>query len=223
MKKNILWMLTGLASILICGLTVTTMSACSSDDDKNDKVDATVEKEIMYAVQISDDVLKVANVEVNYVDQTGAKKKEALSSAQWTKSQKLNNTSPLAQGIWVKITPKTNVASGTYQLKVTTGVACKATLANGNSIMDFSGNDPEAAPVTAQTAEEIADWCSKSPTGGLLVDPSGYCKQQHVDFGGNNDDWPENVAAVCGLCELFSWLWVFDDLPEDFCDKPCGR
>ena len=35
----------------------------------------------MYAVQISDDVLKVANVEVNYVDQTGAKKKEALSSA----------------------------------------------------------------------------------------------------------------------------------------------
>ena len=120
-------MLTGLASILICGLTVTTLSACSSDDDKNDKADATVEKEIMYAVQISDDVLKVANVEVNYVDQTGAKKKEALSSAQWTKSQKLNNTSPLAQGIWVKITPKTNVASGTYQLKVTTGVACKAT------------------------------------------------------------------------------------------------
>ena len=210
MKKNVLTML---AAILICGLTVTTLSACSSDDDKNDKADATVEKEIMYAVQISDDVLKVANVEVNYVDQTGAKKKEALSSAQWTKSQKLR----------VKITPKTNVASGTYQLKVTTGVACKATLANGNTIMDFSGNDPEAAPVTAQTAEEIADWCSKSPTGGLLVDPSGYCKQQHVDFGGNNDDWPENVAAVCGLCELFSWLWVFDDLPEEFCDKPCGR
>ena len=220
MKKNILWML---AAILICGLTVTTMSACSSDDDKNDKADATVEKEIMSAVQISDDVLKVANVEVNYVDQTGAKKKEALSSTQWSKSQKLNNTSPFAQGIWVKITPKTNVASGTYQLKVTTGVACKATLANGNSIMDFSGNDPQKAPVTAQTAEEIADWCSKSPTGGLLVDPSGYCKQQHVDFGGNLYEMPEDVAAVCGLCELISWLWVFDDLPEDVCDKPCGR
>ena len=73
MKKNLLTML---AAILICGLTVTTMSACSSDDDKNDKADATVEKEIMYAVQISDNVLKVANVEVNYVDQTGAKKKD---------------------------------------------------------------------------------------------------------------------------------------------------
>ena len=68
MKKNILWML---AAILICGLTAVMMSACSSDDDKNDKADATVEKEIMYAVQISDDVLKVANVKVNYVDQTG--------------------------------------------------------------------------------------------------------------------------------------------------------
>ena len=209
MKKNILWMLTGLAAILICGLTVTTLSACSSDDDKNDKADATVEKEIMYAVQISDDVLKVANVEVNYVDQTGAKKKEALSSAQWTKSQKLNNTSPLAQGIWVKITPKTNVASGTYQLKVTTGVACKATLANGNSIMDFSGNDPEAAPVTAQTAEEIADWCSKSPTGGLLVDPSGYCKQQHVDFGGN---YPHKRSkADC----IFGCFFINLFLPEE--------
>ena len=221
MKKNILWMLTGLAAILICGLTAVTLSACSSDDDN--KTEGKTEVTMMYVVKVTDDVLKVADVEVNYIDQRGAKKKEALSSAQWTKSQKLNNTSPLAQGIWVKITPKTNVASGTYQLKVTTGVACKATLANGNTIMDFSGNDPEAAPVTAQTAEEIADWCSKSPTGGLLVDPSGYCKQQHVDFGGNFDDMPENVAAVCGLCELFSWLWVFDDLPEEFCDKPCGR
>ena len=195
MKKNLLWML---AAIFVCGLTAVTLSACSSDDDKNDKPDATVEKEIMYAVQISDDVLKVANVEVNYVDQTGAKKKEALSSAQWTKSQKLNNTSPLAQGIWVKITPKTNVASGTYQLKVTTGVACKATLANGNSIMDFSGNDPQKAPVTAQTAEEIADWCSKSPTGGLLVDPSGYCKQQHVDFGGNYPHKRSKADCIVG-------------------------
>lgn len=220
MKKNILWML---AAILVCGFTVSTMSACSSSDDKNDTTDATVEKEIMYAVQISDDVLKVANVEVNYVDQTGAKKKEALSSTQWKRSQKLNNASPLAQGVWAKITPKTNVASGNYQLKVTTAVACKATLANGKSIMDFSGNDPQKAPVTAQTAAEIADWCSKSPTGGLLVDPSGYCKQQNVDFGGNLYEMPEDVAAVCGLCELISWLWVFDDLPEDVCDKPCGR
>ena len=216
MKKNLLWML---AAIFVCGLTAVTLSACSSDDDKNDKADASVEKEIMYAVQISDDVLKVANVEVNYVDQTGAKKKEALSSAQWTKSQKLNNTSPLAQGIWVKITPKTNVGSGTYQLKVTTGVACKATLANGNSIMDFSGNDPEEAPVTAQTAEEIADWCSKSPTGGLLVDPSGYCKQQHVDFGGNARQ-TEIPIIECYACRFFDF--IFDE-KSAYCEEICKK
>ncbi len=46
MKKNLLWML---AAIFVCGLTAVTLSACSSDDDKNDKADATVEKEIMYA------------------------------------------------------------------------------------------------------------------------------------------------------------------------------
>ena len=217
MKKNLLWML---AAIFVCALTAVTLSACSSDDDKNDKADATVEKEIMYAVQISDDVLKVANVEVNYVDQTGAKKKEALSSTQWKKSQKLNNTSPFAQGIWVKITPKTNVASGTYQLKVTTGVACKATLANGNTIMDFSGNDPEEAPVTAQTAEEIADWCSKSPTGGLPVDPSGYCKQQHVDFGGNYPH--KRTKADCIVGCFFINLFLPEEDEWD-CQHDCSE
>ena len=206
MKKNFLWIL---AAFLICGLTVTTMSACSSDDDKNDNGNATVEKEIMYAVRISDDVLKVANVEVNYVDQTGAKKKEALSSTQWSKSQKLNNTSPLAQGIWAKITPKTNVASGNYQLKVTTAVACKATLANGKSIMDFSGNDPEEAPVTAQTAEEIADWCSLSPTISFAIDQTGYSKQQHVDFGGNYESGFINLRPIC------EWILSFFGYEDD--------
>ena len=66
MKKNILWMLTGLAAILICGLTVTTMSACSSDDD--DKTEGKTEVTMMYAVKVTDDVLKVADVEVNYID-----------------------------------------------------------------------------------------------------------------------------------------------------------
>lgn len=131
----------------------------------------------------------------------------------------MNNTSPFAQGIWVKITPKTNVASGTYQLKVTTGVACKATLANGNTIMDFSGNDPEAAPVTAQTAEEIADWCSKSPTGGLLVDPSGYCKQQNVDFGGNARQ-TEIPVIECYACRFFDYIFGSE---SDSCEEICKK
>ena len=181
MKKNILWML---AAILTCGLTVTTMTACSSSDD--DKTDGQPQKEILYVVKISDDVLKVANVEVNYVDQTGAKKKESMTSTMWTKNYKLSNAASLNQGIWAKITPKTNIQEGTYLLKVISGVACKTTSADGKISMGTANNNPDEPATAAKTADEIAAWCAKSPTSGLLVDPSGSCKQQHVDFGGNS-------------------------------------
>ena len=184
MKKNILWML---AAILTCGLTVTAMSACSSDDD--DKTEAKAEKEIFYAVRLSDDVLKVADVEVNYVDQTGSKKKETMVSKAWSKTYKLSNSTPLEQGIWAKITPKANAQAGTYLLKVVSGLACKTTLANGESSLETCNSDPDVAPATAKTAEEIAAWCAKSPTSGLLVDPSGTSKEQYVDFGGNSSFW----------------------------------
>ena len=73
MRKNLLWMI---AAILVCGLTVTMWSACSSSDDDN-KTEPEQETEVlmMYVVEVSADVLKVADVEVNYMDQTGAKKK----------------------------------------------------------------------------------------------------------------------------------------------------
>ena len=181
MKKNILWML---AAILTYGLTVTTMTACSSSDD--DKTDGQPQKEILYVVKISDDVLKVANVEVNYVDQTGAKKKESMTSTMWAKNYKLSNATSLNQGIWAKITPKTNIQEGTYLLKVISGVACKTTSADGKISMGTSNSNPDEPATAAKTADEIAAWCAKSPTSGLLVDPSGSCKQQHVDFGGNS-------------------------------------
>ena len=81
MKKNLLTML---AAIFICGLTAVTLSACSSDD--NDKTEGKTEVTMMYVVKVSDDVLKVADVEVNYIDQTGAKKKEKLSTTEWKKT-----------------------------------------------------------------------------------------------------------------------------------------
>ena len=117
MKKNLLWML---AAILICGLTVTTMSACSSDDD--DKTEGKTEVSMMYFVKVSDDVLKVADVEVNYIDQMGAKKKEKLSTTEWKKTFS-TNTLPVTEGVWAKMTPKTNIGSGSYSLQVTTALA----------------------------------------------------------------------------------------------------
>ena len=195
MRKNLLKILTcGRAAILTCGLTVTLLSACSSDDDpKTESPQEQADVQMTYAVEVTDDVLKVASVEVNYVDQTGAKQKEVMTSKKWIKALD-TKTLPLTEGLWARITPKSAVASGNYQLKVITVAGYEAQLANGKKIFDGYGSDPEAAPTAAQTAEEVAAWCAKSPTVGFTVSKEGYAKQTSVDFGGNDggSDKPDN-------------------------------
>ena len=201
MKKNLLTML---AAILFCGLAVTAMSACSSDNDNKTETPQEQTLKMFYVVEVSDDVLKVADVEVNYVDQTGAKQKEVMTSKKWIKALDAK-TLPLTEGLWAKITPKSAVASGNYQLKVTTVAGYEAQLANGKSIFDGYGSDPEAAPTTAQTADEVAAWCAQSPTVGFTVSKEAYAKQTKVDFGGNDDDDSDNGLATW-LCEKFMIL-----------------
>ena len=187
-----------LAAIMFCGFTVTAMSACSSDDETPQE--QTVK--MFYVVEVSDDVLKVADVEVNYVDQTGAKQKEVMTSKEWIKELD-TKTLPLTEGLWAKITPKSAVASGNYQLKVTTAAGYEAKLANGKSIFDGYGSDPDAAPTAAQTAEEVATWCAKSGTVAFTVSKEGYAKQTKVDFGGNGGDDDSDNGLATSICRWF--------------------
>ena len=216
MRKNLLTML---AAIMICGLTVTMLSACSSDNDNNDAPQEQAVK-MFYVVEVSDDVLKVADVEVNYVDQTGAKQKEVMTSKEWIKELD-TKTLPLTEGLWAKITPKSAVASGDYQLKATMAACYEAKLTNGKSVFDGYGIDPEAAPTTAQTAEEVAAWCAQSPTLAFTVSKEGYTKETEVDFGGNGR-WIVNGESNPYLMstEELGCLWLaswFDYIPEG-CD-----
>ena len=209
MRKNILWML---AAILTCGLMVTALSACSSDDDKTE---AKPEVTMMYYLKVSDDVLKVADVEVNYVDQTGAKKKEALTSAEWKKTFSANAL-PLTEGLWAKITPKAAVGAGNYQLYVTTAAGYQAKLATGKNVADAYGNNPEAAPTAAQTADEVATWCAQSGTVAFTVSETGYTKATEVDFGGNNGrGTTHDDEYFTDICKFFFRLF---GLSESDCD-----
>ena len=194
-------LIAGLTAIMICGLTVTMLSACSSDDDNKTEPPQEQAVKMFYVVEVSDDVLKVADVEVNYVDQTSAKQKEVMTSKKWIKALD-TKTLPLTEGLWARITPKSTVASGDYQLKVITVAGYQAQLANGKSIFDGYGSDPEAAPTAAQTAEEVAAWCAKSPTVGFTVSQEGYANQTSVDFGGNDSDDPDNGLAT-DICRWF--------------------
>lgn len=208
MKKNLLTML---AAIFICSFAVTAMSACSSDNDNKTETPQEQTVKMFYVVEVSDDVLKVANVEVNYVDQTGAKQKEVMTSKEWTKALD-TKTLPLTEGLWARITPKSAVASGNYQLKVTTAAGYQAQLANGKKIFDGYGSDPEAAPTAAQTADEVAAWCAKSGTVAFTVSKEGYAKQTKVDFGGNDGEDADNGLARA-ICRWF--LSMLGDNPDD--------
>ena len=209
MRKNILLMM---AAILTCGLAVTGLSACSSsDDDKTESPQEQADVQMFYVVEVSDDVLKVADVEVNYVDQTGAKQKEVMTSKKWIKALD-TKTLPLTEGLWAKITPKSGVASANYQLKVITVAGYEVKWADGKSIFDGYGSDPNAVPTAAQTAEEVAAWCAQSPTVAFTVSNEGYAKETSVDFGGN-DDSDNGLAAW--LCEKFMSLvgYTTEDCP----------
>ena len=210
MRKNILLMM---AAILTCGLAVTGLSACSSSDDDKTEPEQETEVLMMYVVEVSADVLKVADVEVNYMDQTGAKKKAVMTSTKWQMAQN-TKTLPLTEGLWAKITPKSAVASGDYQLKVTTAAGYEAKLANGKSIFDGYGSDPDAAPTAAQTADEVAAWCAKSGTVAFTVSQEGYAKETSVDFGGNDDGKPDNGFGTW-LCQKFMDIFGYD--PEKYC------
>ena len=75
-----------------------------------------------------------------------------MISKEWKKTLD-TKTLPLTEGLWAKITPKSSVVSGNYQLKLNVAAAYQAKLTNGKSVFDGYGIDPEAAPTTAQTAE----------------------------------------------------------------------
>ena len=193
MRKNLLTMLT---AMMICGLTVPTMSACSSDDDNNAEApQEQADVQMTYVVELTDDVLKVANVEVNYIDQTGAKQKEVMTSTTWKKT--LNAKAlPLTEGIWAKLTPKGTVKSdSSYFVRVTTFATYEAKLANGQTTSGGFGTDPTASLSLVQTPEHVAAWCATSPTVGFAVDKNGNATKTSVDFGGNSDN-DGNVVNV---------------------------
>lgn len=202
MKRNILWTL---AAVLFCGLAVTLFTQCNNDKEKKTEV------KMMYYVSVSPDVLSVADVEINYLDENGAKKKEIMTDTSWKKPMTAK-TLPLTEGVWAKITPKSSIPEGDYQLKIFTTSSYMATLANGTEIHDAWGNN--ANVTTVQNADQVAAWCAQSPTSAIIISENGSVQPTTVDFGGNGSGSPDGGLL---FCEIFCWIWDLD--PEEYCAK----
>lgn len=208
MRKNFLWMI---ATTLTCTLAAGSLIACSGDSGDDGGVkpepqpEAKTEVTMMYYLKVSSDVLQVADVEVNYVDQTGAKKKEALTSAEWKKTFSANAL-PLTEGLWAKITPKASIAEGSYQLNLTTAAGYEAKLPTGKTIADAFGSSANTTPSTAKTADNVATWCAQSTAIAFTVGAEGYAKTATVDFGGNSHIDTSSLLPECfTLSSIFNF------------------
>ena len=199
-----------LAALVVCGLAMTLFTQCNKDKEKNPEVT------MAYYVSVSPDVLSVADVEINYLDASGAKQKEVLTDSVWRKPI-TTNTLPLTEGVWAKLTPKTNIAEGNYQLRIQTVAAFAVILSDGTKTHEAWTNQDYDITTTAQNADEVAAWCAQSPTIAQSINKEGVTENAQVDFGGNffgydTSDWFGDLTCwflidVVGLPD-----WACDDL-----------
>ena len=205
MKKSIFLTL---AAVVVCGLAVTLFTQCNKDKEKNPEVN------MLYYVSVSPDVLSVADVEINYLDASSAQQKEIMTDSTW-KKQITTNTLPLTEGVWAKLTPKASIADGNYELRIQTVAAYTADLPDGTKTYEGWENANSDMITTTQSAEEVAAWCTQSPTVALTIDKKGVSNQTYVDFGGNYDPHEPSEAFGCPLlCDLLGWDWFCN-----YCDN----
>jgi hypothetical protein len=201
MKKSIFMTL---AAVVVCSLALTLFTQCNKDKEKNPEV------KMMYYVSVSPDVLSVADVEINYLDATGAQQKEILTDSAWRKTTTAN-TLPLTEGVWAKLTPKTSIAEGNFSLRIHTVAAYDAMLVNGSKAYEGWENTNNTF-TTAQNYDEVAAWCTQSPTVAIVIDKEGNSEKTRVDFGGNGDEMEDLDRAFCEFI-----CWIFGGDPDENC------
>ena len=189
-KKNALWML---AAILFCGLTAGVLSACGDDDDKADEKQDSMEA--LCHLMVSEDVLKVADVTVHYLDAKGQEVTEPMNTLEWKKSWK-TITLPARVGVWAQLTPKANAASlqDSYQLKTVTTAGYIFNSAKGGEWVEghTEGNPSTAAEEVK--ADNVAEWCNNVPKVRFEVDKQGLC----IYSGGNKNSLCEWIMNLFG-------------------------
>jgi len=195
-KNNNMIMMKRLFAILFLAGIVSLIS-CNKGDKQNSM-------DSFCYVTVSEDVLKVADVTIHYINENGQEATELMTTTVW-KKRWIANTFPATLGVWAQMSPKLVMgeAKDTYQLKVVASTGYLFHSANGKDWGDgWANDDPNAAPDNVAAAD-VQNWCSKGATVGCEVDAKGMGKPAKVDFGGNDDN-PWEEPQYPGFCE-----WVF--------------
>ncbi len=172
-----------LAAILCCGMTAGALMACGNNKDENEALDT---MDALCHVMVSEDVLKVADVTVHYLDAKGQEATERMTTTEW-KKQWTTTTLPARLGVWAQLTPKASVAltEVSYQLKAISTAGYLFHAAKGGDWANgWTSANPYAQPENV-AATDVSSWCSKSASTGCIVDAKGVGNPAIADFGGN--------------------------------------
>ena len=175
-QKNVLWMM---AAILVCGLTAGALMACGDDKDEDlaqDKMEA------LCHVLVSEDVLKVADITVHYLDAKGQEATEQMTTTEW-KKQWTTTTLPARIGVWAQLTPKPGLTKENYQLKVVASAGYLFHSAKGGEWVDGHTYGNPSAEAEIIKANDVEKWCINKPEVRFEVDKQGLC----IYSGGNNE------------------------------------
>ena len=175
MKKNVLWMM---AAILVCGLAAGALMACSDDKDE-DKVQDKMEA--LCHVLVSEDVLKVADITVHYLDAKGQEATEQMTTTEW-KKQWTTTTLPASIGVWAQLTPKPGLTNESYKLKAVVSAGYLFHAAKGGEWVDGHTYGNPSAEAEIIKANDVDKWCINKPEVRFEVDKQGLC----IYSGGNN-------------------------------------
>lgn len=192
-----------LATILFSGLTVGALMACGNDKDENKALDT---MDALCHVMVSEDVLKVADVTVHYLDAKGQEATERMTTTEWRK-QWTTTTLPARLGVWAQLTPKASVAltEESYQLKAVSTAGYLFHAAKGGDWTNgWTSANPYAEPEKV-AATDVSSWCSKSASTGCIVDAKGVGNPAIVDFGGNYHETSRSDPFCLWLASLFGW------------------
>ena len=155
--------------------------------------------DILYVVEVSQDVLQVADVQIHYLDAAGKVQTEPLTRTAW-KKRLPSPTYRSLTAVWAKMTPKANLNQRSYSLAVNPAAGLLAHLDDGSSHVDGYGLMDEEIIVSR---DSVAHWCSISPTLALMIGDTGYARIGGYDFGGNNKERTQFYRMVKWLSATF--------------------
>lgn len=145
MKKTMMT----LAAVFCCAMSLTMFTACGSDDDDNKTQvdDVTPVGAVMeHIFDVSDDMLDVLDMTVEYYDENGNLATEKLTQKQWKKTVKVAKL-PVSLGACLKAQLKTGADDGVddytgKKLKFSQKYYCKAySVTATGGVVDISGDE----------------------------------------------------------------------------------